>query len=258
MMKLKNIIIKILFKIYNFISTKLEIFFLLKEKKKSNFLIDGFEFITLSTECNLQNFVEQTVSQNRYFHRLILKKNSFVEILNLIFLRNNVSQYITNVTGYNFSVDFALAYSTAHIENENKEKSIYANLWHRDKPFSQNTLKLIIPIYNIKNNHGPMQIINKAKSLTYTDDNINNEINLLNYVEVVGDTKTIFLFNPNICFHRAGIPDKGKTRSQLMLQLNPSKYWQYSSNLYNKQFKIEPKFPMLNILDKKIILNDNF
>jgi len=103
-----------------------------------------------------------------------------------------------------------------------------------------------------------MQIINKAKSLTYTDDNINNEINLLDYVEVVGDTKTIFLFNPNICFHRAGIPDKGKIRSQLMLQLNPSKYWQYSSNLYNKQFNIEPKFPMLNIFDKKIIFNDKF
>ena len=103
-----------------------------------------------------------------------------------------------------------------------------------------------------------MQIINKAKSLAYTDNNFNNKINLSDYVEVIGDTKTIFLFNPNICFHRAGIPDKGKIRSQLMLQLNPSKYWQYSSNLYNKQFKIEPKFPMLNIFDKKIILNGKF
>jgi hypothetical protein len=255
---LKNIIIKALFKIYNLISTKIESFFLQKEKKNSIFLVEGFEFIKLGTECNLQNFVEQTVCQNQYFHRLILKKNSFIEILKLIFLENNLSQYISSITGYNFSVDFALAYSTTHIENENKEKSIYANLWHRDKPFSENTLKLIIPLNKIDNNYGPMQIINKAKSLTYTDDNINNEINLLEYAEVVGDTKTIFLFNPNICFHRAGIPDEGKIRSQLMLQLNPSKHWQYSNNLYNNQFKIEPKFPMLNIFDKKIILNDKF
>ena len=255
---LVNTIIKVLFKIYNVISTKLESFFLLKEKKNSNFLAEGFEFIKLGTECNIQNFVEHTVYQNQYFHRLILKKNSFIEILKLIFLENNLSPYIRSITGYNYSIDFALAYSTAHIEKENKEKSIYANLWHRDKPFSQNTLKLIIPLYKIENNYGPMQIINKAKSLSYTDDNINNEINLLDYIEVVGDTKTIFLFNPNICFHRAGIPDKGKIRSQLMLQLNPSKYWQFSSNLYNKQFNIEPKFPILNIFDKKIILNGKF
>ena len=255
---LVNIIIKALFKIYNIISTKLEKSFLLKEKKESNFLVEGFEFKKLGAECNLQNFVERTVYQSQYFHRLILKKNSFTEILKLIFLENNLSQYITSVTGYNYSVDFALAYSTAHIEIENKEKSIYANLWHRDKPFSQNTLKLIIPLHKIENNYGPMQIINKAKSLTYTDDDINNQKNLLDYIEVIGDAKTIFLFNPNVCFHRAGIPKKGKIRSQLMLQLNPSKYWQYSNNLYNKQFNIEPKFPMLNIFDKKIILNGKF
>ena len=99
-----------------------------------------------------------------------------------------------------------------------------------------------------------MQIINKIKSLAHTDNSINKKTNL-DYVEVIGDTKTIFLFNPNICFHRAGIPDKGKIRSQLMFQLNPSIDWEYSSNLYSKQFKIEPKFPMLNIFDKKIKLH---
>ena len=46
---LVNTIIKELFKIYNVISTKLESFFLLKEKKNSNFLAEGFEFIKLGT-----------------------------------------------------------------------------------------------------------------------------------------------------------------------------------------------------------------
>ena len=252
---LMNIIIKVLFKIYNIISTKLEFFFLLKEKKNSNFLAEGFEFIKLGTECNLQNFVEKTVNQNQYFHRLIIKKNSFTQIFKLIFLENNLSQYISSITGYNFSVDFVLAYSTTHIENENKEKSIYANLWHRDKPFSQNTLKLIIPLNIIGNNSGPMQIVNKNLSSKYTDDTI-GKFKDINYVEVIGDKKTVFLFNPNICFHRAGIPDKGVIRSQLMLQLNPSKNWTYSSNLYERQFKIEPKFPLLNIVEKKIKINE--
>jgi hypothetical protein len=41
-----------------------------------------------------------------------------------------------------------------------------------------------------------------------------------------------------------------------MLQLNPSKNWTYSRNLYEKQFKIEPKFPLLNIFEKKIKINE--
>ena len=95
----------------------------------------------------------------------------------------------------------------------------------------------------------------KNLSSKYTDDTI-SKFKDINYVEVIGDKKTVFLFNPNICFHRAGIPDKGVIRSQLMLQLNPSKNWTYSSNLYERQFKIEPKFPLLNIFEKKIKINE--
>jgi len=247
-------VIKILLKIYNLISTSLEDAFLLKEKRNSLFLIRGFEFIKLNTSYNIQNYIERKISVNPYFERLILKKNSLEEILKSIFLHNPIAKYIRSITGYNFSIDFILAYSTLHIENENQNKSIYANLWHRDKPFSQNTLKLIIPLDKIDKNCGPMQIVNKSKSLTYTDESINKK-EIVDYLQVTGDIKTIFLFNPNICFHRAGIPDKGSIRSQLMLQLNPSKNWQYSSELYHKQFQIEPKFPILNIFDKKIKLN---
>jgi hypothetical protein len=34
-----------------------------------------------------------------------------------------------------------------------------------------------------------------------------------------------------------------------MLQLNPSKKWKYSENLYKKQYLLEPKFPLLNLSD---------
>jgi len=248
-----NFAIKVLLKIYNFISTNFEKAVLLNEKKKSSFLETGFEFIKLNTDHNLQNHIEKKVSANQYFERLILKQNSIKEVLKLIFLKYQISNYITHITGYNFSINFVLAYSTAHIEKENQDKSIYANLWHRDKPYSQNTLKLIMPLNIIGNNSGPMQIINKNLSSKYTDDTV-NQFKDINHIEVIGDTKTVFLFNPNICFHRAGIPNKGVIRSQLMLQLNPSKNWNYSSNLYEKQFKIEPKFPLLRIFEKKITL----
>lgn len=244
-------IIKALLRIYNFFSTFFEKVFFLKKKTNSFFLEQGFEFIKLKEDLCLNNNIEKKVNENQYFERLILKKNSFKQILKLIFLQHGISNYITNITGYNFSIDFVLAYSTMYIEKENQEKSIYANLWHRDKPFSQNTLKLIIPLNIIRNNFGPMQIINKNLSSKYTDETI-NEFKNIKYINVIGDTKMAFLFNPNLCFHRAGIPDKGKIRSQLMFQLNPSKDWSYSINLYQKQFKIEPKFPLLNFSEKKI------
>jgi hypothetical protein len=247
-----NYLILLIFTFYTFISTKFEQLFLLNTKKNiSNFINKGYEFINLKKKYNINNFVEQIIVINQYFHKKIIKKNLLEKLIKIILLENNLSNYITKITGYNYSVDFILAYSTFYIEKKNQNKSIYANLWHRDKPFSKNTLKLIIPINNIQKNSGPMQIINKIISSNYNDFTVNKIIHN-KYTEVVGGSKTIFLFNPNLCFHRAGIPNKGVIRSQLMIQLNPSKHWQYSCNLYKKQFKIEPKFPLFNIFDKKI------
>ena len=241
-----------IFNFYAFISTKFEQYFFLKNKKKSsNFLNKGYEFIYLKKKNNFNNFVEKTIITNQYFNKKIIKKKFFEKFIKIILLENNLSNYITKITGYNYSIDFVIAYTTFHIEKKNQNKSIYANLWHRDKPFSKNTLKLIIPINNIEKKSGPMQIINKIVSSKYNDLNVNKIIHN-KYTEVIGDAKTIFLFNPNLCFHRAGVPSKGVIRSQLMMQLNPSKHWQYSSKLYKKQYKIEPKFPLFNILDKKI------
>jgi hypothetical protein len=35
-----------------------------------------------------------------------------------------------------------------------------------------------------------------------------------------------------------------------MLQLNPSHEWKYSTDLYKKQYLIEPKFPIFNLNNK--------
>ena len=34
--------------------------------------------------------------------------------------------------------------------------------------------------------------------------------------------KELLIFNPNICYHKAGNPTKSNSRRQLMFQLNPS------------------------------------
>ena len=41
-----------------------------------------------------------------------------------------------------------------------------------------------------------------------------------------------------------------------MIQLNPAKNWSINSNIYEKQFNLEPKFPFFNyMLEKKIYLD---
>ena len=42
---------------------------------------------------------------------------------------------------------------------------------------------------------------------------------------MIAKKNEILIFQSNLCFHRAGNPDKGHVRSQIMFQLNPSTKW---------------------------------
>ena len=41
----------------------------------------------------------------------------------------------------------------------------------------------------------------------------------------------LYGFFPAKCFHRDGIPNKGRDATQIMFQLNPSKEWSVNINL---------------------------
>ena len=130
-------------------------------------------------------------------------------------------------------------------------KGWYANHFHKDKPFSKNTLKIIIPLETINIENGPMEIIDLKNSKKLNNENLQN-----NNFKFTGSKEDLFLFKPNLCFHRAGIPKKNYLRKQLMMQLNPSNKWTFNKSLYIYQSRREPKFPLFAYLfDKKIILN---
>ena len=44
----------------------------------------------------------------------------------------------------------------------------------------------------------------------------------------------------------------------MMFQLNPSKQWSLNKNIFEKQKKIEPKFPFFLFFDNKTELNKLF
>jgi hypothetical protein len=239
-----------LFKIYTLLSTLFERLFFLKKKINSHFIDTGYEKIKLKNSVLKYDIFEKTLEDNKYFQRKIIKKESINYLLNFFFLENDNLNYITSVTGYSYSIDFILAYSTLNIEKENETKAIYANHWHRDKPFSKNTIKIILPIDTINENSGPMEIISIEQSKTYNDQNIGS-FNIYGSYKLIGTPEYFFIFQPNICYHRAGNPAQGLIRSQIMMQLNPSIKWEYSKKLYEKQFKLEPKFPLINLFERK-------
>lgn len=243
-----------LLRIYTLLSTFFEEFFFIKKKINSHFIKIGYERIKLKNNFLKYNIFEKTIEDNKYFHRKIIKKELIDYFLSFFFIENKNLNYISNITGYNYSIDFILAYSTLNIEKENITKAIYANHWHRDKPFSKNTIKIILPIDTINENSGPMEIISIDQSKKYNDQNIRS-LDINGSYKFIGNSNYFFIFSPNICFHRAGNPAPGLTRSQIMMQLNPSKKWEYSKKLYEKQFKLEPKFPLINFLEKKIKFN---
>lgn len=240
---------KIILKIYSIFSTHLEN--IIFRKKNVNSEITKVGFFKLRLNVNLFNNlkIEKKLIRNQYFNVLILNNKSIENILNKLFLDNEVSNLISSKTGFNYKISYFISYETLNIPQNLQDKEIYANKWHFDKPYSKNTIKLIIPLEKIEKNSGAMQILNIENSKKLS---LNTKISPDH--EVTGDSNDLFIFNPNLCAHKAGIPEERTSRRQIMLQLNPSRKWCYSKYLFQKQFKIEPKFPLKSVFENVNIL----
>ena len=153
------------------------------------------------------------------------------------------------MTGFEYSIDFFIAYRTLPIKKKDLLKGWYANHWHKDLPFTENTLKILIPVSNLKTKKdGGMEImdINDTKKFEKKSN-----LNLKTYT-MIADKGEFFIFYPNKCYHKAGELGKNKFRDQIMIQLNPSKKWNINNNIYKKQFFMEPKFPFFSyFFDKR-------
>ena len=72
-------------------------------------------------------------------------------------LNKNFREYITNKTGFAYSIDYFSFYRNFHIP-KNQMRSVYANFFHIDKPYSKNMLKIIVPISVKSLREGPLII----------------------------------------------------------------------------------------------------
>ena len=251
MKKIYNFICNVYCKFFTFIEN---IFFFknIKKKKNSSLSQKGFEIIDLNFKFLPKNF-EKIINVNDYMTKEVVKDYDISLLIESIFRDLNLKDIITSKTGFEYSIDYLISYTTHTISGQDQEKEIYANHWHTDKPFSENTLKIIIPLNFINRYNGGIQILNIEQTKNFKKNNLIHE-DEKNFI-MESKPNCLLLFLPNQCLHKAGIPKINEGRKQLMLQLNPSHKWLVNRNLYKKQFFREPKFPFFNYLfDKKKLL----
>ncbi len=245
--------------IYSFIITYFENKYF-KIKKNSNLTDNdlfkyGYQKIRLKNKLVNEIDVKREIKSNKYISRLIIDKKSLTKILETIFIDFQLSKKLTEITNFNYSIDYITYYKNIGISDSDKHLEWYANHWHLDQPFSKNSLKIIFSLKKIDQiSQGGIQILDKINSKIFSSL-ADQQKNLLSY-KMMADECELIIFNPNICYHKAGTIDGEYTREQVMIQLNPSKNWVLNSNIYKKQYKIEPKFPFFSyFFDKKIRLN---
>jgi len=210
------------------------------QKKK---LKTGYTLLKIDKPIKINKRSSKILKINKYFKKIIISENEVKLLIKNFFVKNSAARKISELTGFNYNISFFLVYNTYSIKDKDKNKQWHATAWHKDKPFSKNTLKIILPLKNIKNNDGGIQVLPKSVKI------VNGKVN---YYQMNAKKNEFLVFESNNCFHRAGNPTKKRIRSQIMFQLNPSKNWSYSSDLFNKQKKREPKFPFfIDVFTKK-------
>ena len=134
-------------KIYQVLITFVENFFIKKIYNRS--LKYGFSkyFSNHQDFSIVKNKIPIQVNKYLFIRKLenkdlnILIKNIFTE---------DFRNYITNKTGFEYSIDFFIAYDRKNIEVKDRNvstlKQWYSYRWHYDKPNSSNMLKIIIPL----------------------------------------------------------------------------------------------------------------
>lgn len=226
--KLYLLICKIYSSLFTFIEN-----ILFRKKIVNKSLFHKFSEITLN-KIHFENF--EIINKSKYLDKIIFPRDEIMKLIDNLFISNKLKQKITELTGYEYSVSFFTAYKIYKLNEADANKNLYANLFHTDKPYSKNMLKIIFSFESITEQKGPMEII--------VEDN--------KVIKACLNLSEVFIFFPNLVNHRATSPQNGE-RFQMMFQLNPSKKWQINSEIFNKQKFREPKFPFFSyFFDKKI------
>ena len=110
--------------IYSKFITLYEKLFLKNQNQSNDLLIStGYQKFKFK-----QNFIDkldlkETIRVNNYLEKLVLNEEYIFSIIEKTFIQNNLTKKISEITGFNYSIDFLTAYRT-YLYVENKKKKI--------------------------------------------------------------------------------------------------------------------------------------
>ena len=120
-------------------------------------------------------------------------------LINHIFTKT-IRKKISEITGFNFSIDFVIFYERKYIPINKRDvptlKQFYSYRWHFDKPNSSNMLKIFLPL-DINNESGPLEIISKFDSSIIKDFKEINDSKKRYFL--TGNGNKIYGFSTTLC-----------------------------------------------------------
>lgn len=135
--------------------------------------------------------------------------------------------------GSDFYVAMVEAYRTYGIPGSSKNAFGKFMTWHIDTQQHIDVIKLFVPLDRVASDQGPTEVLDKASSralsrwLARRLDHVHDaEIERLIEEGGSGEALTAapgdgYLIETQYCFHRAGIPEPGRTRDLLVIRLRP-------------------------------------
>ena len=92
-----------------------------KKKDQSNLSQKGFEVIKLNYNLLLKSF-ENTIKINNYMTKDIIKFSDISLLIDSIFMDLKLKNTITSKTGFEYSIDYLISYTTSKYPSQMKKK----------------------------------------------------------------------------------------------------------------------------------------
>jgi hypothetical protein len=145
---------------------------------------------------------------------------------------DEISDIIKQHYKSNFQIHHVLAWRNHHVPSEVIEKKeLFASHWHCDGR-DTSRITLFVNLSNVTKEHGPLHVQSKerTKELIKNGFGGRHKYNLptsvvedpKHVIQNIGPFGTSVLCNPQLCFHRAGIPEATKIRDMLEIRFKPS------------------------------------
>jgi len=152
------------------------------------------------------------------------------EIAELI--TDEISTIIKQHYRSNFQVHHVLAWRNHHVPPAVvAKKELFASHWHCDGR-DTSRITLFVNLSDVTEEHGPLHVQSKERTKELINMGFGGRHQYKLSMDVVEDPKyvirnigpsgTAVLCNPQLCFHRAGIPRPSKIRDMLEIRFKPS------------------------------------